>query len=101
MIKEEKPKNFDHEDLEEADVEKNIEDQFQIQSAEFNGYIYFEEKKEDMNKDIFIFEKSDKEKEKREDSFIEDFYGKLSISKKRQELDVYKRQQKTELTSLN
>ena len=86
MIQEEKPKNFDHEDLEEADVEKNIEDQFQIQSAEFNGYIYFEEKKEDMNKDIFIFEKSDKEKDKREDSFIEDFYGKLSISKKRQEL---------------
>lgn len=39
-----------------------------------------------MNKDIFIFEKSDDNKDKREDSFIEDFYGKLSISKKRQEL---------------
>ncbi|MDU6065050.1 MAG: hypothetical protein E6Y75_07995, partial [Anaerococcus sp.] len=73
-------------DLDESDIEKNIEDQFQIQSAEFNGYIYFEEKKEDMNKDIFIFEKSDREKDKREDAFIEDFYGKLSISKKRQEL---------------
>lgn len=48
--------------------------------------IFISKKKEDMNKDIFIFEKSDKEKEKREDYFIEDFYGKLSISKKRQEL---------------
>ena len=86
MIKDEKPKNFDHDDLDESDIEKNIEDQFQIQSAEFNGYIYFEEKKEDMNKDIFIFEKNDDETDKREDSFIEDFYGKLSISKKRQEL---------------
>ena len=86
MIKDEKPKNFDHDDLDESDIEKNIEDQFQIQSAEFNGYIYFEEKKEDMNKDIFIFEKNDDQTDKREDSFIEDFYGKLSISKKRQEL---------------
>ena len=67
MIKEEKPKNFDHDDLDESDIEKNIEDQFQIQSAEFNGYIYFEEKKEDMNKDIFIFEKNDDQTDKRED----------------------------------
>lgn len=85
MIKDEKPKNFDHNDLDEADVEKNIEDQFQIQSAEFNGYIYFEEKKKDMNKDTFIFEKNDQDQDRKEDSFIEDFYGKLSISKKRQE----------------
>ncbi|MDY3005440.1 VWA domain-containing protein [Anaerococcus porci] len=85
MIEEEKPKNFDKEDLDDSEIEKNINDQFEIQSAEFNGYIYFEEKKKDTNKDIFIFEGDDK-KNKREDNFIEDFYGKLSISKKRQEL---------------
>lgn len=84
MIEEEKPKNFDSEDLDESEIEKNIEDQFEIQSAEFNGYIYFEEKKEDTNKDIFVFEGNDK-KNKREDNFIEEFYGKLSISKKKQE----------------
>lgn len=84
MIEEEKPKDFDSKDLDDSEIEKNIEDQFEIQSAEFNGYIYFEEKKEDTNKDIFNFEGNDK-KNKREDNFIEDFYGKLSISKKRQE----------------
>lgn len=85
MIKEEKPKDFDHDDLDDSEIEKNIEDQFSIQSAEFNGYIYFEEKKEDTNKDIFVFE-SDKKKDKREDNFIEDFYGVLSISKKKQKI---------------
>lgn len=84
MIEEENPKDFDSKDLDDSEIEKNIEDQFEIQSAEFNGYIYFEEKKEDTNKDIFNFEGNDK-KNKREDNFIEDFYGKLSISKKRQE----------------
>lgn len=85
MIKEEKAKKFENRDLDESEIEKNIEDQFQIQSAEFNGYIYFEEKKDDTNKDIFILDGKNK-KNKREDNFIEEFYGKLSISRKRQEL---------------
>lgn len=79
MVTENEAKEFpnDDEDRKSEYSQENIDDQFNIGSAEFTGNIYYAEKKEDMNKNL-MFLNSTKDDYHSSDEFIEDFFG-LSI----------------------
>ena len=77
MVKENKPKEFkNQDDMPSEYTDESIAEQFGIGSAEFTGSnIYFEDKKEDLNKNL-IFLNSTKDDYHSSNEFIEDFFGK-------------------------
>ena len=76
MVKENKPKDFkSEEEMSSEYSDENIDEQFNIGSAEFTGSnIYFEDKKEDTNKNL-MFLNSSKDDYHSSNEFIEDFFG--------------------------
>lgn len=77
MVKEKKPKNFKKEKEQYSDEE--VEDQFNIGSAEFNGNIYLEEKKIDTAENKLFFTSKDFDISETY-KYIENFYGKSALS---------------------
>lgn len=76
MVKENKPKDFkSEEEMPSEYSDENIDEQFNIGSAEFTGSnIYFEDKKEDTGKNL-MFLNSSKDDYHSSNEFIEDFFG--------------------------
>lgn len=85
MIETGEAQDFSDKDNKVEFKDEFIDEQFQIGSAEFTGNIYFEEKKEDLNKNLIFFNDENSDYIQSND-FIEDFYGKSILSANRQEL---------------
>lgn len=77
MVEENKPQDFKSKDdnSHEEYSDENIEEQFAIGAAEFTGLIYYEDKKEDLNKNL-MFLNSSQDDYHSSSEFIEDFFGK-------------------------
>ncbi|MDU3211409.1 cobaltochelatase CobT-related protein [Anaerococcus sp.] len=86
MVKENKPKDFkSEEEMSSEYSDENIDEQFNIGSAEFTGSnIYFEDKKEDTGKNL-MFLNSSKDDYHSSNEFIEDFLGMPIMSFKKVE----------------
>lgn len=86
MVKENKPKDFkSEEEMSSEYSDENIDEQFNIGSAEFTGSnIYFEDKKEDTGKNL-MFLNSSKDDYHSSNEFIEDFFGMPIMSFKKVE----------------
>lgn len=82
MIEKSEVQDFSTENEPEDFSDDNIFEQFGIGSAEFTGNIYLEEKKKDLNKNLFFFN-DDMSDYIQSGDFIEDFYGKPIISKEK------------------
>lgn len=84
MVTENEAKDFptDDEHRPSEYSQENIDDQFNIGSAEFTGNIYLEEKKQDMDKNLMFLNTSQDDYHS-SDEFIEDFFG-MSIMNNKQ-----------------
>lgn len=85
MVSENKAKNFKtDEEIPSEYSDDLLDEQFAIGSAEFTGNIYYEDKKEDLNKNL-IFLNSTKDDYHSSNEFIEDFFGKSILPLKKVE----------------
>ena len=77
MVEENKPQEFKSEDDDSPKEysDENIDEQFGIGAAEFTGLIYYEDRKEDLNKNL-MFMNSSQDDYHSSSEFIEDFFGK-------------------------
>ena len=77
MVEENKPQEFKSEDDDSPKEysDENIDEQFGIGAAEFTGLIYYEDRKEDLNKNL-MFINSSQDDYHSSSEFIEDFFGK-------------------------
>ena len=77
MVEENKPQEFKSEDDDSPTEysDENIDEQFGIGAAEFTGLIYYEDRKEDLNKNL-MFMNSSQDDYHSSSEFIEDFFGK-------------------------
>ena len=85
MVSENKAKDFKtDEEIPSEYSDDLLDEQFAIGSAEFTGNIYYEDKKEDLNKNL-IFLNSTKDDYHSSNEFIEDFFGKSILPLKKVE----------------
>lgn len=85
MVSENKAKDFKtDEEIPSEYSDDLLNEQFAIGSAEFTGNIYYEDKKEDLNKNL-IFLNSTKDDYHSSNEFIEDFFGKSILPLKKVE----------------
>lgn len=85
MVKEDEPKEFKNsEDRPSEYSDENLDEQFGIGAAEFTGNIYYEDKKEDLNKNL-MFLNSSQDDYHSSSEFIEDFFGKSILTNKQVE----------------
>ena len=76
MVEENQPQEFKtDEDSPKEYSDENIDEQFGIGAAEFTGLIYYEDRKEDLNKNL-MFMNSSQDDYHSSSEFIEDFFGK-------------------------
>lgn len=85
MVSENKAKDFKtDEEIPSEYSDDLLDEQFGIGAAEFTGNIYYEDKKEDLNKNL-IFLNSTKDDYHSSNEFIEDFFGKSILPQKKVE----------------
>lgn len=85
MVSENEAKDFKtDEEIPSEYSDDLLNEQFAIGSAEFTGNIYYEDKKEDLNKNL-IFLNSTKDDYHSSNEFIEDFFGKSILPLKKVE----------------
>lgn len=85
MVSENKAKDFKtDEEIPSEYSDDLLDEQFGIGAAEFTGNIYYEDKKEDLNKNL-IFLNSTKDDYHSSNEFIEDFFGKSILPIKKVE----------------
>lgn len=85
MVSENEAKDFKtDEEIPSEYSDDLLDEQFAIGSAEFTGNIYYEDKKEDLNKNL-IFLNSTKDDYHSSNEFIEDFFGKSILPLKKVE----------------
>lgn len=85
MVRENEAKDFKtDEEIPSEYSDDLLDEQFAIGSAEFTGNIYYEDKKEDLNKNL-IFLNSTKDDYHSSNEFIEDFFGKSILPLKKVE----------------
>lgn len=85
MVSENEAKDFKtDEEIPSEYSDDLLDEQFGIGAAEFTGNIYYEDKKEDLNKNL-IFLNSTKDDYHSSNEFIEDFFGKSILPLKKVE----------------